>query len=243
MQKEYFVITDSKKKASVPQWPQDFIGDITLRSSVLLLDAAERRFWIAKNISVESSSGRASVHSYRIGSFGLRLANNTNSEYTIAVPQEILMAETAIRSHASSPNSWVVATWENPKFALLSEYCTQMWVKLKEITRLPTNWDSFGAVPISVRTAARTLEVLIGAFEVSHSQGWEQLIPFVVPCPDGSIQLEWERNGKELEVVIPPSRDEKITLLQVSGEEKELRESTIDLPEEIDQYLSWLLKE
>lgn len=243
MQKEPFVTTDSKKKASAPQWPQDFIGDITLRSNVLLLNAAERRFWTTENISVESYSGRASVHAYRIGSFGLRLINNTDSEYTVAVPQEILTAETAIRSHASGANSWVVATWQNPKFAFLSEYCTQMWVKLKEMTKLPNNWDSFDAAPISIRTAARALEVLIDAFEVPRSRGWKQLIPFVVPCPDGSIQLEWERSGKELEVVIPPSREEKIALLQVSGGGKELRESTIDLPEEIDQYLSWLLKE
>lgn len=238
-----FVIVEPRKKTSISQWTENFVNDVNLHSSVLVANVALRQLGTLENIVAGTFSGRASVHSYKIENFGLSLVNNANNVYTYTIPQAKLTIENAILAHASGQNTWVVPTWKDPKFVLLSEYLTPIWVRLKEIMKLPSNWDSFDAEPISPQTVAKTIELLIEVFEMEYRLGYERIIPFVAPCSDGSVQIEWEVGKKELEVVIPSSENEKISLLQVSGEGKEFKESTINSPEEISEYLSWLLIE
>jgi len=237
-----FVEVDSEKRTSISQWSEDTIKDVVIHLSVLQANVALRQFSNLENIVVGGFSGRASGNAYKIENFGLRLVNNANNVYTYTIPQTKLTIENSILAHASGQNTWVV-TWRDPKFVLLSEYLTPIWVRLKEIMKLPNNWDSFDADPISPRTVAKTIELLIEVFEMEYRLGYERIIPFLAPCSDGSVQIEWEVGKKELEVVIPPSENEKISLLQVSGQGKEFKESTINSPEEISEYLSWLLIE
>ena len=109
--------------------------------------------------------------------------------------------------------------------------------------KLPSNWDSYGAVQIPFRTIARALELLVEAYIAQDQIGHEPLIPFIAPCADGSIQLEWENNNRELEArVYPVPLEEKIFLLRVLKKEKDYQEDTIGFTAEIMPYLSWLRK-
>jgi len=242
MELHKFVEVESEKKTSTPQRSQDPFKDVVIHLSVLPANVALRQFSSLENIVVGGFSARASGHAYKIENFGLRLVNSANNVYTYTIPQAKLTIENAILAHASGQNTWVV-TWKDPKFVLLSEYLTPIWVRLKKMMKLPSNWDSFDAEPISPQTVAKTMELLIEVFEMEYRLGYERIIPFVAPCSDGSVQIEWEVGKKELEVVIPSSENEKISLLQVSGQGKEFKESTINSPEEISEYLSWLLIE
>lgn len=64
--------------------------------------------------------------------------------------------------------------------------------RLTELLELPQGWDSYGAStidPKAVDAASRLLDVL------DHD-------PAVIPCNHGGVQLEWHRDGLELEVEI-----------------------------------------
>ena len=109
--------------------------------------------------------------------------------------------------------------------------------------KLPNNWDSYGAVQISFRTIATVLELLIEAYEAQDQIGCEPIIPFIAPCADGSIQLEWENDNKELEARVGSlALQERIFLLRVLKNEKHYQEDTIESSTEIIHYLSWLQK-
>lgn len=66
--------------------------------------------------------------------------------------------------------------------------------KLDEIATLPDNWDSYGADtpwPDAIATARRIVTLF-------------QHAPAIVPLSDGGVQLEWYREGFELEIRVEP---------------------------------------
>ena len=66
--------------------------------------------------------------------------------------------------------------------------------KLIEISSLPRNWDSHGAVPVGPRVIADAVSWLNGVLVRDDRP------PQIVPMTDGSIQFEWHRNNIDLEV-------------------------------------------
>ena len=116
-----FVIVESGKKTSTLQLTENFVNEVILHSNVLVANVALRQFGTLENIVVGTFSGRASAHSYKIENFGLRLVNNANNVYTYTIPQAELTIENTMLAHASGQNTWVVPTWVDQKFVLLSE--------------------------------------------------------------------------------------------------------------------------
>lgn len=70
--------------------------------------------------------------------------------------------------------------------------------KLEELSLLTDNWDSYGGKPIT-QFALAEAELLLDALE--RIQAVE---PFICPCSNGGLQLEWHRNGYDLEIEISP---------------------------------------
>jgi hypothetical protein len=66
--------------------------------------------------------------------------------------------------------------------------------ELNDLQRLPTNWDSYGAIQISRHSVAAAFDVLRQIVSVQTPA------PSIVPNCDGSVQLEWHINGCDLEV-------------------------------------------
>ena len=87
-----------------------------------------------------------------------------------------------------------------------------LYNRLNELSRLPDNWDSYGALPISpqvIERATSTLREILAFPEKGIS------LPFVAPACDGTIGMEWNaESGKELILDIPPC-DQPLSFLLV----------------------------
>lgn len=107
--------------------------------------------------------------------------------------------------------------------------------QLEQLKQLPVGWDSYGASPVSNLAIDKAKSIL----SVAEAMGIAQL-SFIVPCPDGGIQLEWDFEGKEIVLVIPRT-GERTTFLLVettsTGEEIE-KEGAIRDTEHLQQLLS-----
>ena len=67
-----------------------------------------------------------------------------------------------------------------------------------ELNLLKDNWDSYGGKPI-------TELALVGAdLLLKALSGIQAVEPFICPCSNGGLQLEWHRNGYDLEIEISP---------------------------------------
>ena len=68
--------------------------------------------------------------------------------------------------------------------------------QIEDILNLPENWDSYGSEKISLAAAATALAILKVLADKKK--------PWIVPCSDGGIQLEWHYDGLDLEIKINP---------------------------------------
>jgi hypothetical protein len=64
-----------------------------------------------------------------------------------------------------------------------------------DLLTLPPNWDSYAAGPIDQKVVHSAMNVINGLL------GPTNLAPRVVPLSNGGLQLEWRRQGVDLEVV------------------------------------------
>ena len=89
------------------------------------------------------------------------------------------------------------------------EYATRVvpsWVpavvrQIDRLSSLPSNWDSYGAPPVDQHCLVSALHFLakLLAPDASAAQ-----TPALVPTSAGGVQIEWHREGKDLEIRIDP---------------------------------------
>lgn len=85
-----------------------------------------------------------------------------------------------------------------------------------DLLTLPPNWDSYGASGVDTKVVHAAISFINGFLRPSSPA------PRVVPLSSGGLQLEWRRNGVDLEIVF--DRDERPFFYwrdRVSGEESE----------------------
>jgi hypothetical protein len=70
-----------------------------------------------------------------------------------------------------------------------------------DLRTLPQNWDSYGASPIDPKVVHDAMNLINGVLRPTSPN------PRVVPLSNGGLQLEWHRQGIDLEVVF--DRDEQ----------------------------------
>jgi len=70
--------------------------------------------------------------------------------------------------------------------------------RMEQLLALPRNWDSYGALPVTVVSVQMALNALMMVME-SRSPA-----PTVVPTVEGGVQLEWHQNDIDLEVEVKP---------------------------------------
>lgn len=92
--------------------------------------------------------------------------------------------------------------------------------RIQELERLEAGWDSYSASPISNKAIESSISILT---QISHKLGSRFVEDaFIAPCSDGSIQLEWELNSKELILkVVPNGKQIFYLFVSPSGEERE----------------------
>ncbi len=62
---------------------------------------------------------------------------------------------------------------------------------------LESNWDSYGAPPVSTDILNRSLTFLRSVMKANYPA------PAVVPIGDGGVQLEWHRQRRDFELIFP----------------------------------------
>lgn len=88
--------------------------------------------------------------------------------------------------------------------------------RLEELSRLPANWDSYDADPISKNALDRARELLLTLRAALEESLGDAFIPVnIAPIADGGVQLEWEQGGSYLEVEL--STESEIGYLQAEG--------------------------
>jgi hypothetical protein len=110
--------------------------------------------------------------------------------------QAILSAEPPIRLIGSPMGGFILTVGD----------ASPPWIKpavrgLSALLELPSDWDSYGGVRIKPEIVIAALNLL---FETMQ---YDSPAPSIVPTSRGGIQLEWHRNGVDLEVeFVSPSR-------------------------------------
>ena len=69
-----------------------------------------------------------------------------------------------------------------------------------ELVQLPAGWDSHGAKPVSSEAARAATTLLAKAVSAAPNLA----APALVPTVRGGIQLEWHRQGVDLEIEFEP---------------------------------------
>lgn len=94
----------------------------------------------------------------------------------------------------------------------------RMLARLAELSELPDNWDGYGS-PSLQPAVQETASALIGIICEAVAP-----TPHFAPVSGGGLQLEWQRQGRELELEILP--DGEIVFLKVS-EAGEMQEGSL----------------
>jgi hypothetical protein len=87
---------------------------------------------------------------------------------------------------------------------------------LIDLLTLPTNWDSYGAGSVELNLVQEAMNLMNGLLAPSSPA------PRVVPLSSGGLQMEWHRNGIDLEIVFDRGEEPFFySRNRVSGEEAE----------------------
>lgn len=90
--------------------------------------------------------------------------------------------------------------------------------KISKFKELSNNWDSYNANRITQTTISRAEGFLRSIFLALLKKDKNLSEPFVAPCPDGSIQFEWNIGAREIEILIPYSEHIAVSYLMVENE-------------------------
>lgn len=71
--------------------------------------------------------------------------------------------------------------------------------RLQHLSRLGRNWDSYGGRALTDEAVFTALSV------IGRLLSDESVPPAIVPTSDGGVQLEWHRDGDELEIRVTPN--------------------------------------
>lgn len=102
---------------------------------------------------------------------------------------------------------------------------------VSRLLSLKAGWDGPSSAAISTHSVALAERIL----EVALSSSANPKMPFVVPSPDGGIQLEWHRTDIELEISISPD-GALSALVELTRDELEVEKSGV---EALDLFLRW----
>lgn len=70
---------------------------------------------------------------------------------------------------------------------------------IRRFAALAPSWDSYGARPLNPSAVRRILGLLPALLSDNAPE------PTIIPTREGGLQVEWHRNGIDLEVRVPPS--------------------------------------
>mgnify|MGYP003382453135 CR=1 FL=1 len=75
-----------------------------------------------------------------------------------------------------------------------SEWIAALSERFDELTALPKGWDGYGGLPVSFGCAQFAAHLVERLYDPSIPA------PNLVPGSDGTVQIEWHRNGYDVEI-------------------------------------------
>lgn len=105
--------------------------------------------------------------------------------------------------------------------------------KIASLRRLPENWDSYGATPISEETldAAEELIALPALPSVAT--------PRVLPLADGSVQIGWQNGDREADIEV--NRDSRFSVLLTERDQTILDQQSVAIDHAtLQRILKWI---
>ncbi len=148
---------------------------------------------------------------------GLRVYGTPDVDYKIHNPLTLLQF--------NAPEDWIKSSRES-SYGLNSRPLnfSDTIRKICELGNLHDNWDSYGAYRINENTIERAVDFLLYIINNRNLSSINQ--PYVLPCPNGSIQFEWNYGRKDLEIMIPNNSQEQIVF--VRDEDSNIEEGKTD---------------
>jgi hypothetical protein len=129
--------------------------------------------------------GLASLRGYSTTTFPL--PSSSSAETVIGFPRHIPIRLRAPRS-LPGLDQVPVPSWVQPVLD-----------RLTELVALPPDWDTYGALPV----ARQSVEMALSTLSTVMSEGAE--LPWIVPLPNGGLQLEWHRVDSDIEIALDPA--------------------------------------
>jgi len=97
--------------------------------------------------------------------------------------------------------------------------------RLTQLTKLESDWDSYGALPVSPVAFVKACQLLIDVKYALSALVGDRLLPSdVAPIADGSLQMEWRGPHGQLEVEIKPDVDFSYLLIKGEGSDRKFEE-------------------
>lgn len=115
------------------------------------------------------------------------------SNPTISSPYGLTDRDYPLHEQRTKRNT---AVWS--VFPVIPEWLTASINSLRNLSKLDYDWDSYGAPPID----SNCIEIAQLFIEMVSQRFPPQ--PHIGPVPDGGVQIEWHRNGIDLEVEFSP---------------------------------------
>jgi hypothetical protein len=76
--------------------------------------------------------------------------------------------------------------------------------RIADMADLPSNWDSYGALPLTARAVARACLLVTAIAEEGEPSG-NRLLPWTsAPIADGGLQIEWTCETARIDVQVSP---------------------------------------
>ncbi|MEJ7859995.1 MAG: hypothetical protein WKF90_00015 [Pyrinomonadaceae bacterium] len=101
--------------------------------------------------------------------------------------------------------------------AASSSWLRRAQQKLRELSELRDNWDSYGSRPIQQKASETAAELLTETAKFGLPE------PQIFPVPGGGLQLEWDNAKCELELGILPDGEMEFLITDSKGEMLENR--------------------
>ena len=102
----------------------------------------------------------------------------------------------------------------------MTDYNQAIEERLQHLAGLPPDWDSYGGLPISPQAIENTRAVIR---EVTAAGG-NLPMPYIAPCGDGTLSVEWELpDGSELTIDVPLA-DGPVDILWVDADRVDAEE-------------------
>ena len=99
-----------------------------------------------------------------------------------------------------------------PKVA--PDWSRRLLKSIAELGMLDQGWDSYGGRPVDPECAAVAVEFLLRVLDRNSPQ------PSVAPTNRGGIQLEWHRDGAELEIEVEAPRRWRVFFADMQSSEE-----------------------